>query len=315
MLELSLVRALVALLTEQSVSRAAESLGQSQPQMSATLRRMRELLGDPILVRGSRSMMPTEHALSLLEPARRILADAQTLTVPPARFNPVTTRRTIRLAIPDFLSASLLAAILGAIRAGAPESSLVVSGVRSDAEGADLLESGRADVVIESSVIRSALLRYTPLFDDGILAVAAHGHRALRDGLTLDEYLDLPHVAAAPASGTRPGLIDRLLRERGHARRVVAWVPYLNTLPQLLARSDLVFTTTAHMIRHFVLQKELRAFAPPIRFPRVRFYLMWHDRMHRAGDHRWLRGLILEAASAELAAQQRSRGEPERRRS
>ena len=116
-LELNAVRALVALLTEKSVSRAAETLGQSQPQMSATLRRMRALLRDPILVRGSHGMVPTDHALALLEPARRILSDVQTLLAEPQRFDPLTMRRSLRLAVPDFLSAALLAAILGEIRA------------------------------------------------------------------------------------------------------------------------------------------------------------------------------------------------------
>lgn len=299
-LELSLVRALVALLTERSVSRAAESLDQSQPQMSATLRRMRELLRDPIVVRGSHGMMPTDHALALLEPARRILNDVQTLFAEPQQFDPLTMQRTLRLAVPDFLSATMLAAILGAIRAGAPQSSLLVRGVRSDSDGLELLESGQADVLIESDVIRSANIRYAPLFDDTILGVAARSNPLVRNGLSLEEYLRLPHVAAAPAAGMRPGMIDRLLSAKGYARRVVAWVPHLNTLPHILARSDLVFTTTAHLARHFAHQAELRIFVPPIKFPHIRFFLMWHERVHRSGEHRWLRKLIQGAVSAQI---------------
>ena len=118
-MEISLVRALVALLTERSVSRAAESLNQAQPQMSATLKRLRELVHDPILVRGARGMVVTEHALTLLEPARRILGDMQLLMSESPRFDPLEVRRTLRLAIPDYISATLLGAILAVLLFGA----------------------------------------------------------------------------------------------------------------------------------------------------------------------------------------------------
>lgn len=286
------MRALVALLTERSVSRAAESLNQSQPQMSASLRRIRALVHDPVLVRASRGMVPTEHALALLEPARRILGDMQALLAEPRQFDPLAMRRALRLAIPDFISAALLGRILGELRTGAPQSSVMVLPVRGEADGLDLLESGRADVLVESNVLRSANIRHATLFDDTILAVAARSHPVAREGMTLDAYLALPHVAAAPASGTRPGMVDRMLAERGHSRRVVAWVPYLNTLPQVIAQSDLVLTTSAHLARQFARQAELRTFAPPLKLSRVRYYLMWHDRAHRSGESRWLRNLI-----------------------
>lgn len=301
-LDIGLVRALVALVNESSVSRAAESLSQSQPQMSATLRRLRALLDDPILVRGSRGMVPTEHALGLLATARRVLGDMRALLAQPPRFDPLTTTRAMRLAIPDFISAALLAAIVGRIRSAAQASSVVVGTVRSEADGMELLESGRADVLIESEAIASASVRDAPLFDDAILGVAASRHPLFREELSVEGYLGLPHVAAAPASGTRPGMIDRMLAARGYTRRVVAWVPYLNTLPLVLERSDLVFTTSAHLARAFTRQAGLKVFAPPVRFPRIRYHLMWHDRVHRAAEHRWLRSLIREAVAAELAA-------------
>ena len=296
-MEISLVRALVALLTERSVSRAAESLNQAQPQMSATLKRLRELVHDPILVRGARGMVVTEHALTLLEPARRILGDMQLLMSESPRFDPLEVRRTLRLAIPDYISAALLGAILGAIRVAAPGASTLVLPVRGDADGVALLESGKADLLIESNLVQSANVHSKLLFEDAILCVAAKSHPGVRRGITVEEYLALPHVAASPDSGTGPGLIDRMLAERGLARRVVAWVPYLNTLPQVLAQSDLVLTTSAHLARQFALDPALQAFAPPVKLPAMRYHIMWHERVHRSREHRWLRGLVQTAAA------------------
>ena len=299
-LDLSLVRALVALVTEQSVSRAAEALGQSQPQLSATLRRMRAVFEDPILVRGSHGMVATEHARTLLVPAQRMLADACTLLAPPEDFEPQRLHRTIQLALPDFLSATLLAAIIAGVRAEAPNASVLVRSVRSEHDGLAMLEAGEVDLLIESSVVPAAHIRHTSLFEDRVLMVAAGGHPQLQGALTLEQYLRLPHIAAAPASGLRPGIIDRMLQERGCARRVVAWVPYLNTIPQILATSDLVFTTTAHLARHLAAHPGLQVLQPPFEFGPIRYLLMWHERVHRSGEHRWLRGLLQQRVRAAL---------------
>lgn len=299
-LEIGQVRALAALLGERSVSRAARALGQSQPQMSVTLRRLRAVLGDPILVRGGRGMVPTDRALALLEPARRIVEDIGRLRVEPAAFDPHALRRSLCLAIPDYIGAAILGAILGAIRAAAPSASVLVTPVRSESDGLDLLETGAADVLIESCLIRTATLRHRALFDDVVASVARRGHPQVRPGLSLDQYLGLAHVAAAPASGARPGLVDRMLAEHGHARRVVAWVPYLNALPLILAQSDLVLTTGAHLARQFADQAGLQVFTPPIKLPRMRYTMMWHERAQHSSEHRWLRDLISGAVSARV---------------
>jgi DNA-binding transcriptional LysR family regulator len=294
------VRALVALLSAGSVSRAAETLGQSQPQMSVTLRRLRAAFGDELLVRAGHGMVPTEYGLSLLAPARRMLNEMQALLETSQSFEPHAVRRALRLAIPDFLSADMLGAILGAIRASAPESSVVVTPVRGGADGVDLLESGRADVLIESNLVRAANIRYATLFDDNVLSVAARMNPLVSADMSLERYLALPHVAAAPASGTQPGIVDRMLAENGYARRVVAWVPYFNTLPRILAHSDLVLTTSGHMAFQFAQQADLQAFVPPIKLPRISFYLMWHERATRSAVHRWLRELIKQTVTRQL---------------
>ncbi|MEO6623950.1 MAG: LysR family transcriptional regulator [Burkholderiaceae bacterium] len=294
-LELAQVRTLVALLEESSVSRAAAMLGQSQPQTSTTLGRLRTQLHDPILVRGSHGMVPTVHALTLLEPARRILADMRSMLAAPENFSPQTLRGQIQIAVPDYLSPAMLGAIFGAIRVEAPQATLLLRAVHSETEGAEMLESGKADVLIESVAVLSASIRFAPLFEDSVLSVAARSSTRPLDTLDLQTYLDLPHVAAAPASGLRPGLIDHLLAQQGLSRRVVAQVPHLNTLPAILAASDLVFTTTARLANHIASHAALQVFAPPVTFPRVRYLLMWHERTHRTGQHQWLRALLRQA--------------------
>lgn len=297
-LELAQVRTLVALLEESSVSRAATVLGQSQPQTSTTLRRLRAQLQDPVLVRGSHGMVPTAHALTLLGPARRILADMLSLLNASENFTPLTMPLEIKIAVPDYLSPALLGAMFGAIRAEAPQATILLRAVRSESEGAELLETGKADVLIESVVMPTASIRYAPLFEDRILSVAARSKTGKLDKLSLADYLNLPHVAAAPASGLRPGLIDQMLAQQGLSRRVVARVPYLNTLPAILAASDLVFTTTTRLAQHIGAHPALRVFVPPVTFPPIHYFLMWHERVHRTSEHQWLRGLLHRVLAA-----------------
>jgi DNA-binding transcriptional LysR family regulator len=238
----------------------------------------------------------------MLAPARRILGDVELMLAGARPFEPRDLRRLVQIAVPDFVSAPLMAAVVGRLRREAPHCSLIVRPVRGDAEGAELLSSGQADVLIESRRLPSGTLHVATLFEDAVLSVAARGNAHAFEGMTVEQYLELPHVAAAPASGLQPGLIDTLLAERGLARRVVAWMPYLNSLPSILAGSDLVFTTTAHLATHLAAQGGLKRFVPPVPFPPVRYLLMWHDRVHRSPEHAWLRRVIRDAVAEALPA-------------
>ena len=160
-------------------------------------------------------------------------------------------RRPLRLAIPDFISASLLAAIVAEIRASAPEAQVVLASVRSESHGADLLESGHADVLIESNEIRSATVRHATLFEDSILAVAARRHPQVRDGLSIEEYLQLAHAAAAPASGTRPGMIDRMLSERLRELEATGLIRR-EVIPEIPVRVEYYLTPHGEMVRPVV---------------------------------------------------------------
>src|SRR5690349_10695950 len=102
-LDLHLIRILYLLLVEKNVSRVALKLNQPQPSISASLRKLRELTGDPLLVRGARGMVPTQHGESLLKPAKRILDEAESLFVKKSAFVPEEAARTFHIAAPDYL--------------------------------------------------------------------------------------------------------------------------------------------------------------------------------------------------------------------
>lgn len=290
--DLHLIRVLRTLLVERSVSRAARVLGQGQPQVSAALRRLRDMTGDPLLIRSQRGMTPTAYGQSLIEPATRLIEEFRALFASRAPFDPVRTTRTFTIAVPDYISAPLLGAVFAELRGTAPKAKIAIRPITSDAQGVEMLEAGDADLVIESNVIRSGHVRFAELFEDTVASVAQAAVIG-RSALTVEGYLALAHIAAAPGSGTRPGFVDRVLAKKGLRRNIQAWVPYLNTLPEILAESDLVFTTSRHLADYVAASgRGLVVVTPPIPFPKIRYYQMWHNRTHGAPDHQWLRTLV-----------------------
>ena len=111
-LDTYLLRMLCMLVTERSVSRTALKLNQSQPAVSLALKRLRGILGDPLLVREKSGMVPTERALTLLAHARAALAEIDRMTLAPERFEPLTSRAEFRIGAPDYLAPLFMASVI-----------------------------------------------------------------------------------------------------------------------------------------------------------------------------------------------------------
>ena len=119
-IDLHLIRVLHTVLTERSVSRAALRLGMYQPAVSAALKRLRELAGDPLLVRSGASMVPTEAGLRMIAPAADILRSAEVLFSDARAFDPATARHTFSLAASDYLDPLFLPQLVTQLKSAAP---------------------------------------------------------------------------------------------------------------------------------------------------------------------------------------------------
>src|ERR1700744_3119784 len=115
-----LLKVLHTLLIESSVSRTATLLGQSQPTVSVPLRKLRQMTGDPLLVRSGSRMIPTAHALTLIDPAAQALNSISAILNPTTTFNPATTNRTFRIGSPDYLDVFFVPAVVDVFHTEAP---------------------------------------------------------------------------------------------------------------------------------------------------------------------------------------------------
>ena len=301
-LDLHLIRILYLLLCERNVSRVAIKLNQPQPSISASLRKLRELTGDQLLVRGGRGMVPTQHGESLMKPAKRILDETELLFVRKVPFVSQQEGRTFHIAAPDYLDIQFLPNVVARLRRESPKSRIVIHGLGAEVDYIRLLSDGDLDLVIANWDEPPQHLHLSKLFEDPIVcAMRADSPYAKRTGvndMTVADYLSLPHVAPSQMLPGYHGVIDAFLERQNLHRNVVVESAYFGLMPHMLTQTDLVLTTGKQYMRFYERNLPLKTFAVPIEFPPMRFYQLWHERVHQAPEHKWLRDQISAAAKS-----------------
>jgi DNA-binding transcriptional LysR family regulator len=298
-LDIWLVRVLRTLLVERSVTQAALRLNQTQPAISTALRRLREILGDPILVRGKAGMVPTEYGESLLQHAQRVLRDVEFVATPHGDFDPERSKRTFRLAAPDYLNDFFMPTLIARFRDAAPHAHLEIDSLNPALDHAGALESGALDLVIGNWPKPDPQFARQDLFSDTIVCLMRDAHPLARVPLTREAYASAAHVAPTPYTGDKRNAIEIGLARARLTRRIVTTLPYFGIVPQVLLQSDLIFTTTRRFATHYAQLLPLVVVTPPVPFPRIKSYLLTHTQPDRPTDIAWLCALM-QSVSDEL---------------
>lgn len=297
-IDLSLIRVLHTVITECSVSRAAIRLQSSQPAVSSQLRRLRELTGDPLLVRCGQSMAPTDVALTLLEPAAAILQHAQSMfghksTV--REFDPATTTLTFRVAATDYLDPFFLPELTLRLRRLAPGLKVEVAQLTADLDYRRSLARGEVDLVIGNWLEPSDELHLGRLISDEVVCLVSEDHPAARlpkegkRAWSVDQYLASEHIAPPALHPGAVGIIDEHLAVQGMRRNIVVRNPHFAQLPYMVAGSLLVLTTGRRFCERYAQQMRVKIVRCPVAFPAMNYYQLWHDLTHHSAASRWLR--------------------------
>ena len=291
-LDTYLLRVFVLLIAERSVSRTALRMNQSQPAVSAALKRLRDILGDPLLVREKGGMVPTERALALMSHAKGALAEIDRMVDAPESFEPHTTRHEFRIGSPDYLAPMFMASVAERFRREAPQARLTLHALGPNFEFERSLAEGDLDVVIGNWPEPPHRMHLSMLLEDEIVCLMSAGHPLVRKGMSVEDYMRAAHVVPMPYSISQRGVIDSVLASMRINRdeRVVA--QSFTAAPYLLQNTDLVFTTTRHFAQFYANLLKLAIVPSPIPFPPMRFYQLWHERNHHSTGHRWLRRLL-----------------------
>lgn len=294
--DLNLVVALDALLAERHVTRAAEKLGITQSAASHALGRLRDLFGDPLLVRGPRgAMTPTPRAEALAPQVHLLLLDFAGV-LRGETFDPATARRVFRIGAGDYAEVVLLPRLIERVARLAPNISIWVHPFGE--HGDDELATGALDVVLAPprSSARPAGSYEKVLFDEGFTCILRAEHPLAGGRMTLPRYCAAQHVLVAPR-GTPGSFVDDALAAEGRTRQIALAVPHFLVVPYIVAGSDLVATLASRVAALFTETLGLVAMPPPVQLPRFQIALAWHERNHNDAPHRWLREQLLAVAA------------------
>src|SRR5262245_48463295 len=236
--DLNLLVVLDVLMAERSVTRAAERLGRTQSAVSHSLARLREQLGDPLLIKGGRLMQPTAFALEFMEQARLILRSIQRVLSPRHAFDPKTSRRIFRFAAPDF-ARTLFTDLLARFRTEAPGVSVDWTAAR------DPMLLQIADSQIDIAIVPAQLRLPEGVTGEPIGALkwrcfARRGHPAFGKW-GRKAWSRWPHVAVRVGDSlTSP--INTAAAAAGLDRTIAGWVPHFSAIAPVLGNSDLLAT-------------------------------------------------------------------------
>jgi DNA-binding transcriptional LysR family regulator len=303
-IDLNLLVYLDALLRERNVTQAANQLNLSQPAMSNGLRRLRELFGDPLLVRTSEGMTPTERALELEPVVREVLTSIDRAVQPRTEFEPREAHRVFRIMASDYAEATLFPSVLAKLRNLAPGLTLDIM-TPSDVSFLDV-ERGKVDMVINRFDSMPQSFHQIHLWNDSFTCVINTNNPVLEE-FTLENYLRGDHVWVSktgmgvgvgvnPDDVQRLGWVDSALNKLGKKRQIRVFTRHYQAAMTLAEQNDLIVTlpTRAAQLKRDNPRVVLRE--PPLEIPPLELKMAWSPLLQHNPANKWLRKLITDTA-------------------
>lgn len=302
--DMNLIVYLDVLLKERNVTRAAQRLGISQPAMSNGLRRLRDLFGDPLLVRTSDGMMPTERAQELEPLVRVALQGLERAIQPRASFNAEESKRVFRMMASDYAESTLLPPLLRRLRKEAPDIVLDVM-TPSDVSFADV-EQGKVDMVINRFTTIPQSFHQNTVWNDEFCCILSKDN-PLNDNFSLKNYLKAPHVWVSktgfgigvgmnPMDVQRLGFVDEVLAQLGKKRSISVFTRHYQAAMMLAENNDLVVTIPSRLAHLKVDDPRLTIRPVPFEIPPLLLKMVWSPLLQNDPAHRWMRRFIMEVA-------------------
>jgi DNA-binding transcriptional LysR family regulator len=284
--ELNLLMVFDAIMTERSITRAANRLSMTQPAVSNAVSRMRVAWEDELFVKDGRNIQPTLHAQNLWNQVRAPLI-ALTEAVDPKSFDPATAKRTFRVAVSDIVVDMAWAELRCAIEKEAPGVNIHAvpyTIVNSD----QVLEDAEVDMVIGNTGIISNTFRAEYLFSPTYICIMNHDHPLAKADLSLEEFADADHLLVS-LSGDITGYTDQVLLQHGLTRRVAVTVNHFASVANLIQRSNLICVIPISAVAKEIIAGDISATKPPIELMPQQISTIWHKRQDRDQGLIWLR--------------------------
>ena len=292
-LDIGMLRTFEALMLERSVSRAAARLFLSQPAVSASLQRLREVFGDPLFTRASHGVVPTPRALALAPQVDKLLADLAGLLEGDQPFDPARSQRIFRLAGSDHASRMLLPALSASLVAAA-------SGIRivwvppGSWSLAEHLHKGELDLAVVARIQAPRDMEVQVLYEDQYVYVMRKDHPLAAQPVTLDSFCATPQIFLGYGTSMLDDLIDQTLARLGRARLAQIAVTSFGQIVHQLAHSDHAAVLGGRVAREF--EDVLHIQPLPFELPGYQSLLCWDARSDGDLAVQWLKAQVVAIA-------------------
>ena len=296
-INLNLLVALDALLEECNVSKAAEKLFVTQSAMSNTLKQLRELFDNELLIRKGRQLVLTHKAESLRPQIKNFLLEAQ-LIFEHKPFDPNVSQRVFTIAMEEYAAITILPELYAYLEVHAPNIRLHVKPMPLFAEKAMLEDT---DVELAIGLLHHALkpkyLAYEVLMSEKMVCIGRPNHPLLRKKVSLKTYLSASHVSFMPLNKSIPHIVDQVLEEKGLKRDVKLRVSHIMAAIYSVAKSDLIATAPVSVAKEVAELFNFSVQHCGLDFPLVVLAQMWHPWAENDRECRWLRETVCKLFS------------------
>ncbi len=310
-IDLNLLIYLDVLLRERNVTRSASLLGITQPAMSNSLKRLREAFNDPILVRTSDGMMPTERAQQMQSSVRQILASIEQVIEPTTEFDTASSDRVFRIMTSDYGESTLMPYVLERLAQEAPG---VVLDILNPSDMSFLeVEQGQVDLVINRFDSMPQSFHQVTLWRDSFSCLFSINN-PVAQGFTLESYLDANHVwvsktgmgagmGITPKDTNRLGWVDEALLRIGGKRHISVFTRHYQSAALLAEQKGLVVTIPTRAALAQKNNPRVVMKQPPFDIPAFEFKMAWSPLLQHNRAHQWLRRLIIDIAQTSPASE------------
>ena len=293
-LDLNLLVALDVLISEASVTKAAEKLNMSQSAMSYSLKKLRAILDDDLLIRTSRKMEVTPYAKEISDRVRQILVEIQGTLLEKETFAPATSNETFKIAVSDYTEATIGVNLIQAVTTQAPNIRIRINNLDKETV-MDALDENHLDLAIDTHLPLKSWHVSEDLYREDFVCVLQSDNTI--EEISLADYLARGHILVSLRDDFE-GTSDRILERQQQSRRVVWSTSHFMSVPFLLNNSDCVALLPRRMAEQCARTMSLKIFPPPIPVEGFTVSMVWHQRNNNSPQHQWLRQQILDSIVA-----------------
>lgn len=306
-LDLNLLRIFDAVMTEQNLTRAANSLAMTQPAVSNALKRLRDSLDDDLLVRTAHGVRATPRAEAMWPAVRQALASLEN-AIAPGDFDLAQVKTTFRMAMADSTAVLFLPPLVRSIEREAPGISVRMVPLTTR-EPRPMLIRAEIDLAIgffpgvlaqlaAGQAPTTSKIRHHRLYSGKYVCVMRKDHPLAHKELTLDDYCAAHHLQVS-FSGRAHGLVDDALANMERERKTLLTVNQYFTAGKVIANSDLITVLPYHLIASTGISEMLVWKRLPFDLPNINVDVLWHERDMQSLSHKWLREHLMASVESQ----------------